>query len=739
MGAAWEGWFTVAVVVGAFACLLWDVVQPDHVMIGALTILMAAGIVSVEEGLAGFSNEGLMTVATLFVVAAGISATGGLDWYMSKLLGKPRTIAGAQLRLMVPIALTSGFLNNTPVVAVMIPIVQRWAENINIPKEQVMIPLSFASILGGTCTLIGTSTNLVVLGMLQQWRGADGASDKKYSMGLFDLGLYGIPCALTGMTYMLLASRALLPKGRVASDNARNRSFGARGENLGAGAGNSSGGSVSEDLIVGARLQPWSAAVSKTVAGSGLRGLPGLYLVSVRRGETLMRAVGPDFVLAQGDVLYFTGMVENLGVVCAEHGLEAVTAEHDESSDDDDESSGDEENANAETANAGGASDSRDDVDDATVRLDDASLSLDDVSLDAAERGGVTLNRAPGAAKTKKQKPGEKQKTANSDVSLNVPASVPEMSELMEIQMMARSQAIGGAEGGAWSEKAARDGKRTTRGPVKTSPTSREEFSDRNTSGGETSATSGGESEGFDTTPRGAWSDGDGESDAGGDASASATAPRGAAGSVFSNVFSNFSTTKEPPTEASLRPVRRSLDVRRTASVAAPGVTTRPRDASSRRRRRRPSDAAAEFASAVAVDPGERRALRLYDRKRRVSGGSRGTRSDASISSRGVSRDTEIARDAAARALGPPRVTVEPDPDVRDDEGGENGVEGVEKLEKKRTRTVLGVSALDRPGFDRAHAATVAAWRSTLGAVTLTVPTSRQAVADSVRTALAQF
>ena len=161
-------------------------------------------------------------------MAAGISATGGLDWYMSKLLGKPRTIAGAQLRLMVPIALVSGFLNNTPVVAVMIPIVQRWAENIHIPKEQVMIPLSFASILGGTCTLIGTSTNLVVLGMLQQWRGAARSFWKTYSMGLFDLGLYGIPCALTGMTYMLLASRALLPKGRVASDNARNRARAAR-------------------------------------------------------------------------------------------------------------------------------------------------------------------------------------------------------------------------------------------------------------------------------------------------------------------------------------------------------------------------------------------------------------------------------------------------------------------------------------------------------------------------------
>ena len=577
----------------------------------------------------------------------------------------------------------------------MIPIVQRWAENIHIPKEQVMIPLSFASILGGTCTLIGTSTNLVVLGMLQQWRGADGASDKTYSMGLFDLGLYGIPCALTGMTYMLLASRALLPKGRVASDNARGTSR-ARGENLGAGAG-ATGGSVSEDLIVGARLQPWSAAVSKTVAGSGLRGLPGLYLVSVRRGETLMRAVGPDFVLAQGDVLYFTGMVENLGVVCAEHGLEAVTAEHDESSDDDDESSGDEA---ATSANANGASDSRDDVDDATVRLDDASLSLDDVSLDAAERGGVSLRETSGgAAKTKKQKPGEKQKSANSDVSLNVPASVPEMSELMEIQMMARSQAIGGAEGGAWSEKAARDGKRTTRGFGKTNA-SREDFSDRNTSGGEeTSATSGAESEGCDTTPRGAWSDGDGESDAGGDASASATAPRGAAGSVFSNVFSNFSTTKEPPTEASLRPVRRSLDVRRTSSDRRTGC----HDASSRRVLEAPAPAPVGRRRGVRLRrrAGSRRAPRASPVRPKTARlrGSRGTRSDASISSRGVSRDTEIARDAAARALGPPRVTVEPDPDVRDDEGGENGVEGVEKLEKKRTRTVLGVSALDRPGL----------------------------------------
>jgi len=116
---------------------------------------------------------------------------------------------------MVPIAVVSAFLNNTPVVAVMIPIVQRWAENIRLPKEQVMMPLSFASILGGTCTLIGTSTNLVVLGMLNEWKGADGTSTRTYKMGLFDLGLYGVPVALRRV---LLSRRS--PYDRVGVVNA---------------------------------------------------------------------------------------------------------------------------------------------------------------------------------------------------------------------------------------------------------------------------------------------------------------------------------------------------------------------------------------------------------------------------------------------------------------------------------------------------------------------------------------
>lgn len=185
--------------------LLSDRVYADHVMVLALALLLAGQTVSVPEALAGFSNEGLLTVLALFVVASGISRTGGLDWYMGKLLGRPRTLVSAQLRLMLPIAVVSAFLNNTPVVAVMIPIAQRWSKAVERPVSQLLIPLSFASILGGTCTLIGTSTNLVVAGLLLVRYPA------LPPVSLFSLSIYGVPVLLLGLAYILAFAPLLLP------------------------------------------------------------------------------------------------------------------------------------------------------------------------------------------------------------------------------------------------------------------------------------------------------------------------------------------------------------------------------------------------------------------------------------------------------------------------------------------------------------------------------------------------
>ena len=302
----WEVIYTVIVLLFMLVALLSDKIGADHIMLTSLTLYMVSGIISAEEGLEGFANEGVATVMILFVVAQGISATGALDWYMGKLLGKPNSIASAQVRLMIPIAIISAFLNNTPVVAVMIPILQRWGKTIGVSPQQLLIPLSFASILGGTCTLIGTSTNLVVAGLLTK-RYPD---DPTVVIGLFDLGEYGVPVAIIGLSYILIASPFLLPGARHQSDSV---------DILGDG----------DDLLLGARLTQWSPAAGRSVKRSGLRDTGGIFLVSVHRARTgnVHRAVGQDFVLNVGDILYFTGLVEGFGDFCEEHGMELVTNE----------------------------------------------------------------------------------------------------------------------------------------------------------------------------------------------------------------------------------------------------------------------------------------------------------------------------------------------------------------------------------------------------------------------------
>ena len=301
----WQILYVSITLLAMFAVLLTDKVGADWAMLAALTLFMVSDIISISEGLTGFANEALLTVLVLLVVAEGISRTGALDWYMGKLLGTPKTIAGAQIRLMIPIAILSAFLNNTPIVAVMIPITLRWAKHIGVPRQQLLIPLSYATILGGTCTLIGTSTNLVVTALLNKQY----PKDPDVAIGLFDLGEFGVPVAIVGLTYILIVAPFFLPFGRSSKgmDSAQD----------------------ADALLLGARLTPWSPAAGRTVKRSGLRDSGGIYLVSVHRAATgnVHRSVSPDFVLSVGDVLYFTGLIEGFGDFCAEHGLEVVTNE----------------------------------------------------------------------------------------------------------------------------------------------------------------------------------------------------------------------------------------------------------------------------------------------------------------------------------------------------------------------------------------------------------------------------
>jgi di/tricarboxylate transporter len=302
----WEIVYTIVVLFIMFAVLLSERASTDSVMLTTLAAFVVVSIVDVKEAFDGFANKGVAAVLVLFIVAEGINKTGALDWYMNKLLGRPKSIASAQLRLMVPIVVVSAFMNNTPIVVVMIPIVLRWARTVNIPRQQLLIHLSYSAILGGTCTMIGTSTNLVVSGLIEKHY-----PDEDSSFHLFSIGKYGVPVAIVGIAYTVIASPFLLP--------------GANGKS----GGSSDIFSSQEDILLGARVTPWSPAAGRTVQRSGLRDTGGIYLVSVKRALTgnLHTAVSRDFVLNVGDILYFTGLVETFGEFCEEHALEMYTTE----------------------------------------------------------------------------------------------------------------------------------------------------------------------------------------------------------------------------------------------------------------------------------------------------------------------------------------------------------------------------------------------------------------------------
>ena len=291
----WQAALTALIVALTLAALLFVQRAPDMVMIGGVVLLLAVGVITPDEALRGMSNEGMITVAALFVVAAAVERTGALAGLVDRALGRPTSLAAAQLRTMVAPGVLSAFVNNTPVVALMVPVIRDWAKKNRLSVSKLLMPMNAAVVLGGLCSLIGTSTNVVVSGLVAGKRGQP--------LGMFDITWLGVPLFAAGLIYLITASKFLLKDRRPpmsTSDDPRRYTL---------------------EMVV----EPGSPLAGRTIEAAGLRHLHGLFLMEIDRNGHVIAAVAPTERLQAGDRLVFVGVIDSVIELQKIRGLRPAT------------------------------------------------------------------------------------------------------------------------------------------------------------------------------------------------------------------------------------------------------------------------------------------------------------------------------------------------------------------------------------------------------------------------------
>ncbi len=285
---AFEGYIVLSVVILTIVALAKEIMRPGLVFFTSAVILMSVGSITNDELLAGFSNKGMVTVAVLFLVSEGVRQSGVLNRVAQTYLPKKRGKMFLLLpRIMLPVSALSAFLNNTPVVIIFAPIIKKWAETLNLSHKKFLIPLSYATILGGTCTLIGTTTNLVVHGLMID-NGMKGFS-------MFELGKVGLFITFFGTLYISIAGNKLLPGKKISINSKSSAEY--------------------KDYYYDAVI-PWNSnLIGREIKNGRLKELNKLFVRCIERdGEVLNTQKGKHKILVN-DKLLLAGKSDQLNSV----------------------------------------------------------------------------------------------------------------------------------------------------------------------------------------------------------------------------------------------------------------------------------------------------------------------------------------------------------------------------------------------------------------------------------------
>ena len=295
LGLNLYAWITIVTVLGMFTTLLFTKLRVDTVFLAAIGIFLVTGVLDTKEALSGFSSSSVVVIGVLFVVVAGLTHTGVLQWIVRHLLGEPNSYGKAVVRLMLPVAGLSSFLSNTTVVAMFVGIVKMWSKKLGISPSKLLIPLSYASGMGGVCTLIGTPPNLIISGLYADKTGT--------AMNVLATTIPGLFCLGVGVL-SVIAMRRLLPD-RKAPESA----FEATTE-------------YTVELLVPSD----NKYIGETLGDAGLFHVKGGSLIEIYHFDDVPLPVTEDEYIMGGDHLVYAGQIDEILELKNSHGL--VSADH---------------------------------------------------------------------------------------------------------------------------------------------------------------------------------------------------------------------------------------------------------------------------------------------------------------------------------------------------------------------------------------------------------------------------